>query len=249
VSRLSGKVAVVTGASKGIGAAIAKAFAEAGASVVVNYASDKAGATRVVSEIEAKGGKAVAVHGDVSKAAGVKQLYDIAKESYGRLDVVVNNAGVFKFDALEEVTEKEFHRQFDINVLGPILSAQEAVKHFGPTGGSIINISSVVATNPAPSSVIYSGTKGALDTITLSLARELAPRKIRVNAISPGPVNTEGARTLGIADSEFGNQLVASTPLGRFGESDDIASVAVFLASADAGWITGETIRTAGGMR
>ena len=249
MSRLSGKVAVVTGASKGIGAGIAKALAAEGAKVVVNYASSREGADRVVSEITAKGGKAIAVHGDVAKADDVKRIFAETKSAFGALDVLVNNAGVFKFDPLEEVTEAEFHREFNINVLGTILATQEAVKHFGAAGGSVINLGSIVGTNPVPNSVVYSATKGAVDNITFALARELGPRKIRVNAIAPGPVETEGVHSIGIIGSDFEKQMVAGTPLGRIGQPDDIAGAAVFLASDDARWVSGESIRAAGGYR
>jgi 3-oxoacyl-[acyl-carrier protein] reductase len=249
MSRLVGKVAVVTGASKGIGAAIAKALAAEGAAVVVNYASDKEGAERVVSQIATKGGKAVAVHADVSKAADVRRLFDETKKSFGKLDVLVNNAGVYAFASIEEVTESEYHRQFGINVLGPILTTQQAVKHFGTSGGSIINISSVASENPVPNAVVYSATKSALDSITRTLAQELGPRKIRVNTIAPGGVETEGTHTLGVVGSDFAKQIVAKTPLGRFGQPEDIAPVAVYLASDESGWITGERVTVSGGLR
>lgn len=249
MSRLSGKVAVVTGASKGIGAGIAKAFAAEGAKVVVNYASSREGADRVVSEITAKGGKAIAVHGDVAKSDDVKRIFAEAKSAFGALDVLVNNAGVFKFDPLEDVTEAEFHREFNINVLGTILATQEALKYFSPAGGSVINLGSIVGTNPVPNSVVYSATKGAVDNITYTLARELGPRKIRVNAVSPGPVETEGVHSAGVIGSDFEKQMVAGTPLGRIGQPDDIAQAAVFLASDQSAWVSGESIRTAGGYR
>lgn len=249
MSRLTGKVAIVTGASKGIGAAIARQFGAEGASVVVNYASSKEGADRVVSEITAKGGKAIALQGDMSKSADVKRLFEQSKASFGGLDVLVNNAGVFEFHPLESVTEGEFHREFNINVLGPILATQEALNHFGPDGGSVINISSVVSENPVPHSVVYSATKGAVDTITRGLAKELAPRKIRVNAIAPGGTETEGARTLGMMGSDLEKQIIADTPLGRLGQPDDVARVAVFLASSDSAWLTGERITASGGLR
>lgn len=248
MSDLKGKVAVVTGASKGIGAGIAKALAKAGAAVVVNYSSSKEGADRVVAEIAAKGGKAVAVQGDVSKAADVQRLFKETKKSFGSLDVLVNNAGVFQFEPLEAATETEFHRQFNTNVLGLILATQEAVKHFGPEGGSVINIGSVASDQTPPMSVIYSATKGAVDAITGVLAKELGARKIRVNSINPGGVETEGTHTAGIVGSDFAKQMVAQTPLGRFGQPDDIAPVAVFLASSDSGWLTGEVIHASGGL-
>src|ERR1700704_2321618 len=243
MSKLTSKVAIVTGASKGIGAAIAKGLAAGGASVVVNYASSREGADRVVG----KGGKAIAVAADVSKAADVQRLFAATKKAFGALDVLVNNAGVYRFAPLEGVPEDEFHRQFNTNVLGVLLASREAVKFFGPDGGSIINISSVASTSPMPTAVVYSATKAAVDTITRVLAKELGPRKIRVNAINPGGVETEGVHSMGIIGSEFETQMVARTPLGRLGQPDDIASVAVFLASAGSGWITGETIAVGGG--
>lgn len=247
-NRLTGKVAIVTGASKGIGAGIAKAYAAQGAAVVVNYASGRDGAERVVAEITAAGGKAIAVRGDVAKADDVRSLFAAAKEAYGALDVLVNNAGVFQFDALEAVTEDEFHREFNINVLGLLLATQEALKHFRAEGGSVINISSVVSTDPVPNSVVYSATKGAVDTITRALAKELGPRKIRVNAIAPGGVETEGVHRMGIIGTDFQKQMIEQTPLGRFGQPDDIARVALFLASDDAAWVTGERIAASGGL-
>ncbi len=248
MSDLKGKVAVVTGASKGIGAGIAKALAKAGAAVVVNYSSSKEGADRTVAEIAAKGGKAVAVQGDVSKAADVQRLFKETKKAFGSLDVLVNNAGIFRFEPLEAATEAEFHRQFNTNVLGLILATQEAVKHFGPEGGSVINIGSVASDQTPPMSVIYSATKGAVDAITGVLAKELGAKKIRVNSINPGGVETEGTHTAGIVGSDFAKQMVAQTPLGRFGQPDDIAPVAVFLASSDSGWLTGEVIHASGGL-
>jgi 3-oxoacyl-[acyl-carrier protein] reductase len=248
MSELRGKVAVVTGASKGIGAAIAKGLAAVGASVVVNYASSREGADRVVSEIVGKGGKAIAVEADVSKAAAVQRLFDQTKNAFGSLDVLVNNAGVYRFAPLEDVTEDEFHREFNINVLGVLLASREAMKYFGPDGGSVINISSIASTSPTPTAVVYSATKGAVDAITRVLANELGPKKIRVNAIKPGGVETEGVHSLGVVGSEFEKQMVARTPLGRLGQPDDIASVAVFLASAGSGWVTGETIAVGGGF-
>ena len=235
MSELTGKVAIVTGASKGIGAAIAKGLAAVGASVVVNYASSREGADRVVAEIAGKGGKAIAVKADVSKAADVQRLFDATKKAFGSLDVLVNNAGVYGFAPLEEVTEDEFHREFNINVLGVLLASREAMKYFGPDGGSVINISSVASMSPTPTAVVYSATKGAVDTITRVLAKELGPKKIRVNAINPGGVETEGVHSMGIIGSDFEKQMVARTPLGRLGQPDDIASVAVFLASVASG--------------
>ncbi len=247
MSELTGKVAVVTGASKGIGAAIAKDFGAAGAAVVVNYASSKEGAERIVAEINGKGGKAIAIQGDVSKAKDVQRLFEETKKAFGSLDVLVNNAGVYAFDPLEAVTETEFHRQFNINVLGTILATKEALKYFGPGGGSVINLSSVVSENPVPNSVVYAATKGAVDTITRGLARELGARKIRVNAIAPGLVETEGVHQLGFMGSDVEKHLVADTPLGRSGQPEDIARVAVFLASESSRWLTGERIAASGG--
>ena len=249
MKKLAGKVAVVTGASKGIGAAIAKEYAAHGASVVVNYSSSKEGADKVVQEIIALDGKAIAVQADVAKSADVKRLFAETKKAFGRLDVLVNNAGVYKFVPVEETTEEEFHRQFNTNVLGLLLSSGEAVKYFDDKGGSIINISSVISTSPLPGSSIYAGTKGAVDTITVGLSRELAGRKIRVNNIAPGGVETEGTVSAGIVGSELEKQIIAQTPLGRMGQPQDIATVALFLASDDAGWLTGERIQASGGSR
>ena len=246
---LKGKVAVVTGASKGIGAEIAKAFAAEGASVVVNYASDKEGADRVVAAVMAVDGKAIAVQANVSKAADVARLFAETKRHFGALDILVNNAGVYQFNPLENVTESEFHHQFGSNVLGPILTTQEALKHSGPDGGSVINIGSLVSGKRISNSVVYTATKHALDGITSVLAGDLAPRKIRVNSINPGPVDTEGARTLGVVGGDFEKEFVAQTPLGRIGQPSDISRIAVFLASPDAAWLTGETIVAAGGLR
>jgi len=248
MSKLAGKVAVVTGASKGIGAAIAKALAAEGAKVVVNYASSKAGADAVVETITAAGGKAVAVQGDVSKAAQAQGLIDAAVREFGRLDVLVNNSGVYEFGAIEEITEEHYHRQFNVNVLGLLLTTQAAVKHIGE-GGSVINISSVVTSLTPPASAVYTGTKGAVDAITGVLAKELGPRKIRVNAILPGIVETEGTHTAGVMGSDFEHNAVAQTPLARIGQPNDIATVATFLASDDAGWLTGERLVAAGGFR
>ncbi|MEI8702060.1 SDR family NAD(P)-dependent oxidoreductase [Mesorhizobium sp. ISC15] len=249
MSKLNGKVAIVTGASKGIGAGIAKGLAAAGAAVVVNYASSREGADRVVAAIKAAGGRAIAVHGDVSQAADVRRLFEAAKSSFGAVDILVNNAGVFAFEPLEAVTEAEFHREFDTNVLGTILTIREAVSHFGAGGGSVINISSVASLNPQPNSLVYAATKGAVDSITLSMSRELGARNIRVNAIAPGGVDTEGLQRIGIVGSEFEKQVIAMTPLGRFGQPDDIARIAVFLASDDGSWLTGERITASGGWR
>lgn len=248
MSKLTGKVAVVTGASKGIGAAIAKALAADGASVVVNYASSQAGADAVVAAITQAGGKAIAVGGDVSKAADAQGIINAAIETYGRLDVLVNNSGVYEFGALEEITEEHFHRQFNINVLGLLLVTQAAAKHLGE-GASIINIGSVVARVTPPGSAVYTGTKGAVDAITGVLSRELGARKIRVNTLNPGMVETEGAHTAGIIGSEMATGVVAQTPLGRLGQPDDIAKIAVFLASDDSGWLSGEQLLASGGLR
>ena len=249
MSKLKNKVAVVTGASKGIGASIAKALAAEGAAVVVNYASSKEGADRVVAEIAAKGGKAVAVQGDVSKAADVDRIFAETKKKFGTLDVLVNNAGVYEFSPIGEVTEEKFHRLFNTNVLGLLLATQAATKLFGPDGGSIVNIGSAVSRVTPPASSIYTGTKGAVDAVTGVLARELGPKKIRVNSINPGMVETEGVHTAGVIGSDFQKQLEAQTPLGRIGQPEDIAPLAVFLASADSGWLTGETLLASGGMR
>jgi 3-oxoacyl-[acyl-carrier protein] reductase len=249
MSKLTGKVAVVTGASKGIGAGIAKALGAAGAAVVVNYASSKEGAERVVAEITSKGGKALAVQADVSKAVDVHRLFAVTREAFGPVDVLVNNAGVYQFQPLEAVTEGEFHREFDTNVLGVILATREAAKYFGADGGSVINVGSVVSQKAPPQSVVYTATKHAVDGITRVLAAELGPRKIRVNSINPGGVETEGTVRAGIVGSPFEAQMVAQTPLGRFGQPDDIAPVAVFLASADSAWMTGELLVVSGGLR
>ncbi|AWI87101.1 oxidoreductase [Methylobacterium sp. DM1] len=248
MSKLEGKVAVVTGASKGIGAAIAKALAKDGAAVVVNYASSKAGADAVVAAITEAGGRAVAVQADVSKAEQAQRLIDAAAQQFGRLDVLVNNSGVYEFAAIEEVTEEHYRRLFDINVLGVLLATRAAARHLGE-GGSIINISSVVTDVNMPTSAVYTGTKAALNGISGVLANELAPRKIRVNTVSPGYVVTEGTHTAGIAGSEMEAGLVAQTPLGRAGQPDDIARVVAFLASDDARWVTGEVINASGGVR
>jgi len=247
--RLVGKVAVITGASKGIGAGIARELAEAGASVVVNYASDRAGADRVVADVTRGGGKAVAVQGDVSKAADVKRLFAEAARSFRRVDVLVNNAGVYRFAPIEEVTEEEFHRQYGINVLGTILSIQEALKYFGPEGGSVINLSSVVGSAPWPQMTLYSSTKAAIDNLTRGLALELAPRKVRVNAVAPGATESEGTAELQVFDGDQGKKIIASIPFGRLGTPADIARVAVFLASDDSAWVTGEIIRASGGQK
>jgi len=247
MSSLQGKVAVVTGASKGIGAAIARQLAAAGAAVVVNYDSSREGAAKVVKEIVAAGGQALAVQGSVAREADVKRLFDEAEARFGRVDVLVNNAGVYAFAPLEQVTEAEYRRQFDTNVLGTLLASREAARRIeGP--GSIINLSSVVSENPLPGSSVYSATKGAVDAITQTLAKELGARGIRVNSIAPGPVRTEGFAQAGFEGSEAGQHLVAGTPLGRLGEPDDIARVALFLASEESAWLTGERISASGGL-
>ena len=249
MGKLTNKVAVVTGASKGIGAGIAKALAQEGAAVIVNYASSKEGADRVVGEIVKAGGKAHAVQGDVSKPADVQRLFAETQKQYGRLDVLVNNAAVFQFAPLAEITEEEFDRQFDINVKGLLLATQEAVKHFNGDGGTIINISSTASRLTPPASAVYSGTKGAVDAITGVLAKELGPRQIRVNSINPGPVETEGFRAMGTAGDEIVRQFASQTPLGRIAQPADIAPIAVFLASQDSGWLTGETLLASGGLK
>lgn len=246
---IAGKVAIVTGASKGIGAAAAKALAAEGAAVVVNYSSGKEGAERLVSQITLEGGKATAIQANVSKAADVKRLFEHTRKTFGSIDILVNNAGVFKFGPLEEITEEEFHREFDTNVLGALLTIQEALKHFPPSGGSIINISSIASKNPVPNSTLYSASKGAVDTLTMALAKELGPRNIRVNIVAPGLVDTEGNRDSGFVSSETGKAGAASTPLAaRFGRPEEIAPVIVFLASDEAAWLTGERISASGGL-
>jgi 3-oxoacyl-[acyl-carrier protein] reductase len=246
--KLTGKVAVVTGAAKGIGADIAKHLAAEGAAVVVNYASSKGDADRVVDQIKKRGGQAISAQGDVAKKSDIEGLFAATKKAFGRLDILVNNAGVYSFGSLEAVTEEEFHRQFNINVLGLLLATQEAVKNFGAEGGSVINISSVASTLNPPNTAIYSGTKAAVDGITRSLAKELGPRKVRVNAINPGMIATEGYHALGFSESEFEKQGIAQTPLGRIGQTGDVAPVAVFLASDESRWMTGETVRVSGGL-
>jgi 3-oxoacyl-[acyl-carrier protein] reductase len=247
--KLAGKVAVVTGASKGIGASIALHLAAQGAAVVVNYSSSKDGADRVVSEIKGNGGKALAVQADLANEPDVRRLFAETKKAFGRLDVLVNNAGVYEFLPLEQVTAAHYRRLFDLNVLGLVLATQEAVKLIGPDGGSIINISSVAAEAAPPAASVYSGTKGAVDSITKSLAKELGPKKIRVNSVNPGITATEGVRAGGFTGGEFEKQMVAQTPLGRIGQPADIAPAVVFLASDDARWITGETLDVSGGLR
>lgn len=248
MKKLERKVAIVTGASKGIGAAIAKAYAAEGASVVVNYSSDKNGATKVVNDIVSKGGKAIAVQGNVSLAGDVQRLFADSIAAYGKVDILMNNAGVFNFLPIEAVTEEDFHRQFNTNVLGTILTIQEAVKHFGPEGGSIINTSTIASTNPVPTSVVYAASKSAVDAITKAMAKELGARKVRVNSIAPGFTVTEGTEGIGLVGSDFEKHMVGNTPLGRAGMPDDIARVAVFLASDDSAWVTGERLTAAGGL-
>ena len=247
--KLNGKVAVVTGASKGIGAGIAKEFAEAGASIVVNYASDKQGADRVVDEITKGGGKAIAIQGNVTRKADVEKLFAEAENAFGKIDIVVNNAGVYEFMPLEEVSEQQFHRMFDTNVLGILLVTQEGLKHFNANGGSIINISSLASSLTPPTGVIYNATKAAVDAITRTLAKELGPRKIRVNSINPGMVVTEGVLAGGYTEGDMRKTFESLTPLGRIGETEDIAPAALFFASDGSAWITGETLVIAGGLR
>lgn len=249
MSKLSNRVAIVTGASKGIGAGIAKGLAAEGAAVVVNYASSKEGAERVVADIGKAGGKAIAVQGDVAKASDVQRIFAETKKAFGRLDVLVNNAGVYEFAALEEITEEQFHRQFNTNVLGLILASQEAAKYFGTEGGNIINIGSTVSQLTPPATAVYTATKGAVDAVTRVLAKELGPKKIRVNSINPGMVETEGVHASGFLGSDFQKQLEAQTPLGRIAQPNDISPIAVFLASQDSGWLTGETLLASGGLR
>jgi 3-oxoacyl-[acyl-carrier protein] reductase len=245
--RLESKVAIVTGASKGIGASIARHLAREGAAVIVNYASSKDGADHVVGEISRDGGRAIAVKADVGTRAEVERLFAETTKAFGRLDILVNNAGVYEFAPLEDVTEEHFRRQFDINVLGPLLASQQAVKHFGPGGGSIINVSSIASTLTLASSSVYNATKAALDAVTRTLAKELGPRHIRVNAINPGMVDTEGLRAANF-EEDFRKQVESRTPLGRIGQTQDIAPAAAFLASEEAAWITGETLVVAGGL-
>ena len=247
--KLNGKVAVVTGASKGIGAGIAKGFAAEGAAVIVNYASSKTDADKVVDEITKRGGKAIAVQGSVTNKGDVEKLFSSAEKALGKIDIVVNNAGVYEFIPLEEVTEQQFHRMFDTNVLGMLLVTQEGLKHFKAEGGSIINIGSLASSLTPPTAVVYNATKGAVDAITRTLAKELGPRKIRVNSINPGMVVTEGAVAGGYTEGDMRKMFESMTPLGRVGETDDISPAAVFFASDDSKWVTGETLLIAGGLR
>lgn len=247
MSTLANKVAVVTGASKGIGAGIAKSLAAAGASVVVNYASSKEGADAVVEQIVANGGKAVAVKGDISKQADIDFLFEETKKAYGQVDILVNNAGVYEFGSLEQITEEHYNRQFNINVLGLLLTTQKAVSLFPATGGNVINISSGIAQSPFPNAAVYSATKGAVDAISKSLSKELGSRNIRVNSLSPGLVQTEG--NVDLMGTDMHNAILAQTPLGRTGQPDDIGKVAVFLASEDSAWVSGEVLLAAGGQR
>ena len=249
MNQLAGKIAIITGASKGIGAATAKALAAEGAAVAVNYSSGKQEAERVVSQIMREDGKAIAIKADVTKAIDVKRLFQETEKAFGLPNILVNNAGVFKFEPLEAITEEEFRREFDTNVLGQILTIQEALKYFPASGGTIINISSIASENPVPNSSLYAATKGAVDTLTMALAKELAPRNIRLNVVAPGLVDTEGNRDSGFVGSEAGNAGAAATPLGaRFGKPEDIAPVIVFLASDSAAWLTGERINASGGL-
>jgi 3-oxoacyl-[acyl-carrier protein] reductase len=247
--KLAGRVAVVTGASKGIGAAIAEALGAEGAAVVVNYSSSRQGADRVVEAITRSGGRAIPVQADVSKKADIARLFAETKKAFGQLDILVNNAGIYEFAPLESVTEEHFHKHFNLNVLGLLLASQEAVKHFGPQGGSIVNTSSIVSSGSLPGASVYSATKAAVDAVTRSLAKELGPRHIRVNSVAPGMVETEGTREAGITGSDFRRQVEATTPLGRIGQPQDIAPAVVFFASPDSSWITGETLYIAGGLR
>jgi 3-oxoacyl-[acyl-carrier protein] reductase len=249
MGKLANKVAVVTGASKGIGAEIAKSLAAEGASVVVNYASSKDGANKVVAAITAKGGKAVAVQGDVSKQADVTRLFNETNKAYGKLDILVNNAGVYAFAPLDQITGELFHQQFDLNVLGLLLTTKEASKYFNGEGGSVINISSAVTTLYPPGSATYTATKASVDAITVILSKELGPKGIRVNAINPGMIETEGVHSAGFIGSDFQKGIVAQTPLGRIGQPDDISPAAVFLASPDSKYVTGQTLNISGGIR
>jgi len=248
MSKLQNKVAVVTGASKGIGASIAKHLAAEGAAVVVNYASSKEGADRVVAEITGKGGKAIAVQGNVAKQEDIQRLFAETKKAFGKLDILVNNAGIYEFGPLENLTQEHFHKQFDLNVLGLLLTTQEALKLFGPEGGSVINIGSIVGSMPPATGAVYSATKAAVDAITIALSKELGPKKIRVNSLNPGMVETEGLHTAGIVESDFRKQVEAQTPLGRIGQPEDIGRAAVFFASDDSFWVSGQIVIAAGGQ-
>jgi len=247
--KLEGKVAVVTGGSKGIGASIAKALADEGASVVVNYASSRRDADRVVAEIEGRGGRAIAAQADVSKQADIERLFSEAQKAFGRLDILVNNAGVYEFAPLDGTTEDLFHKHFNLNVLGLLLTTKEAVKHMGPDGGSIINIGSSASSMLVPNSAVYSAAKAGVDAITGVLAKELGPRKIRVNSINPGMIETEGVHAAGIVGSDFQKMVETQAPLGRMGQPDDISPTAVYLASSDSKYMTGEKLLVAGGLR
>jgi 3-oxoacyl-[acyl-carrier protein] reductase len=249
MSKLAGKVAVVTGASKGIGAGIARALAAEGAAVVVNYASSREGAERVVADVTASGGRAIALQADVAKQADVVRLFAETRKAFGRLDILVNNAGVYEFAPIEAVTAAHFHKHFDLNVLGLLLTTQEAVKSFGPEGGSIINIGSGASRITPPNSSVYTATKAAVDAITGVLAKELGPRKIRVNSINPGMIATEGVRAAGLDEGDFRRWIETQSPLGRIGQTDDIAPTAVYLASSDSQYMTGETLLVSGGVR
>jgi len=247
--KLEGKVAVVTGASKGIGAGIAKALAGEGASVVVNYSSSKQDADRVVTDIGGQGGKAIAVQGDVARQEHIERLFAETRKAFGRLDILVNNAGVYEFAPLEGVTEDLFHKQFNVNVLGLLLTTKEAVKHMGPEGGSVINIGSSASSMHPPNSTVYTASKAAVDAITGVLAKELGPRKIRVNSINPGMTETEGLHTAGLIGSDFQKMVETQAPLGRMGQPDDISPTAIYLASSDSKYMTGETLLVAGGLK
>ena len=247
--KLAGKVAVVTGASKGIGASIARHLAAEGASVVVNYASSKAGADKIVAEITGAGGKAVAVQGDVSKKADIEKLFAETKKAFNHVDILVNNAGIYEFAPLEQITEEHYHKQFNLNVLGLLLTTQEALKYFTPAGGSVVNLSSLVSTLAPANGAVYSATKGAVDVITGSLAKELGARNIRVNAVRPGLVETEGTHTSGFTSGDFHDQYIKNAPLGRIGQPRDIAAAVTYLASDDSAWVTGETLLVSGGHR
>lgn len=249
MDKLKNKVAVVTGGSKGIGASIAKHLAAEGASVIITYSSSKAGADKVVSEIESNKGKAIAIQADLSKPAEIDHLFEETKKAFGKLDILVNNAGIYEFQPLENITTEHFHKHFDLNVLGLILTTKKAVELFGKEGGAIINISSVAAVSPVATGAVYCATKAAVDAVTSALAKELGPKNIRVNSLNPGMIETEGLHTTGIMESDFKSHVLSTTPLGRLGQPTDIGKVAVFLASDDSGWITGESLLVAGGYR